>query len=61
MTTSPEDIVPIQTALISVSDRRGLPELLKALTRRHVRIIATGGTAKPTLSGWDTTFPNRII
>ncbi len=38
--------VAIQSALISVSDRSGLPELLKALSKRNVHIIATGGTAK---------------
>ena len=45
-TSSAKTRVPVQTALISVSEREGLPELLKVLARRNIRIIATGGTAK---------------
>ena len=45
-TPDSERPVPIENALISVSNRTGLPELLKALAKRHVRIIATGGTAQ---------------
>ena len=35
----------METALISVSDKRGLAELAQALTARGVRILSTGGTA----------------
>ena len=36
----------IQRAIISVSDKTNLPLLARALSSRHVEIIATGGTAK---------------
>lgn len=34
----------IETALVSVSDREGLLEFVRGLTRHGIRIIATGGT-----------------
>ncbi|CAN5442503.1 bifunctional phosphoribosylaminoimidazolecarboxamide formyltransferase/IMP cyclohydrolase [soil metagenome] len=34
-----------QTALVSVSDKSGLTDLVKALAARGVRIVSTGGTA----------------
>lgn len=37
-------LVKIRKALISVSDKRGLIELARELTRFHVEIISTGGT-----------------
>ncbi|GFP34382.1 phosphoribosylaminoimidazolecarboxamide formyltransferase / IMP cyclohydrolase, partial [Candidatus Hakubella thermalkaliphila] len=37
-------LVKIKKALISVSDKRGLIELARELTRFHVEIISTGGT-----------------
>jgi phosphoribosylaminoimidazolecarboxamide formyltransferase/IMP cyclohydrolase len=40
------DIVPIRRALISVSDKDGLADLAKALTRYGVDVISTGGSAK---------------
>ena len=40
------DVTPIRRALISVSDKTGLPELAKALVRRDVEVLSTGGTAK---------------
>ena len=36
----------IQTALISVSDKKGITEFAKQLSDRGVKIISTGGTAK---------------
>ena len=36
----------IQRALISVSDKRGIVPLARALARRKVEILSTGGTAK---------------
>jgi phosphoribosylaminoimidazolecarboxamide formyltransferase/IMP cyclohydrolase len=36
---------PIRRALISVSDKTGLPELAAALARHGVEILSTGGTA----------------
>jgi len=38
--------VPIRRALVSVSDKTGLVELARALERRGVEIISTGGTAR---------------
>ena len=35
-----------QTALLSVSDKRGIVELARRLREADVRIISTGGTAK---------------
>ena len=40
------DIVPIRTALISVSDKTGLIEFCTALAGHGVKILSTGGTAK---------------
>jgi phosphoribosylaminoimidazolecarboxamide formyltransferase/IMP cyclohydrolase len=37
---------PVRTALVSVYDKRGLPELAAALVRRGVTVISTGGTAR---------------
>ncbi|MGD0784458.1 MAG: hypothetical protein ABR969_01410, partial [Sedimentisphaerales bacterium] len=38
--------VKIKTALISVSDKTGIIELVKSLSAMGVKIISTGGTAK---------------
>ena len=38
--------VKIKTALISVSDKTGVVDFAKALTRMGVKVISTGGTAK---------------
>jgi phosphoribosylaminoimidazolecarboxamide formyltransferase/IMP cyclohydrolase len=38
-------MLPIRHALLSVSDKRGLPELAKGLVELGVRLISTGGTA----------------
>lgn len=40
------DIVPIRTALISVSDKTGLLDFCRALESHGVKILSTGGTAK---------------
>jgi phosphoribosylaminoimidazolecarboxamide formyltransferase/IMP cyclohydrolase len=40
------DVVPIRRALISVSDKTGLPALAAALARANVDVLSTGGTAK---------------
>jgi phosphoribosylaminoimidazolecarboxamide formyltransferase/IMP cyclohydrolase len=37
---------PIRRALISVSDKRGLPEFARALAARGVELISTGGSAR---------------
>jgi len=39
-------LIPIQTALISVSDKSGLAELTATFSKRNITMIATGGTAK---------------
>ena len=38
--------VKIKTALVSVSDKTGLEELVHCLTRHNIQIISTGGTSK---------------
>src|SRR3977135_634901 len=37
---------PVRRALLSVSDKTGLVELARALARRNIEILSTGGTAK---------------
>ncbi len=39
-----DDIVPVRRALLSVSDKRGLVELARALVGRGVQLLASGGT-----------------
>ena len=41
-----QDLMPVKTALISVSDKTGLVELGKALDAKGVKLLSTGGTAK---------------
>ncbi|ARJ04669.1 bifunctional phosphoribosylaminoimidazolecarboxamide formyltransferase/IMP cyclohydrolase [Cnuibacter physcomitrellae] len=43
---TPRDRVPVTRALVSVSDKTGLPELVQALTAAGVAIVSTGSTAK---------------
>jgi len=38
--------IKIKTALVSVSDKTGLKELVDCLTKHNIHIISTGGTAK---------------
>lgn len=45
------DVVPIKTALLSVSDKTGLLPLAQALQARGVKILSTGGTAKSLRDG----------
>ncbi|MEM7214598.1 MAG: bifunctional phosphoribosylaminoimidazolecarboxamide formyltransferase/IMP cyclohydrolase [Pseudomonadota bacterium] len=40
------DLVKIETALLSVSDKTGIIELAKNLAERGIRLVSTGGTAK---------------
>ena len=40
------DIVPVRTALISVSDKTGLIDFCRALEGHGIKILSTGGTAK---------------
>ena len=40
------ELVPIKTALVSVSDRTGLAEFCAALVKQGARIIATDSTAR---------------
>src|SRR5215218_719509 len=44
--TETSDLRPIRRALISVSDKTGILDLARELTRFNVEIISTGGTAK---------------
>jgi len=37
--------IPIQRALISVSDKTGIVDFVSSLVKLHVEIISTGGTA----------------
>ncbi len=39
-------MIPIRTALISVSDKTGLVEFARGLAQFRIRILSTGGTAK---------------
>ena len=39
-------MIPIRTALISVSDKTGLGELARGLAKLKIKILSTGGTAK---------------
>jgi phosphoribosylaminoimidazolecarboxamide formyltransferase/IMP cyclohydrolase len=39
-------VIPIRTALISVSDKTGLGELARGLARFKIKILSTGGTAR---------------
>src|SRR6185295_19437166 len=41
-----ENLRPIRRALISVSDKTGILDFARELTRFNVEIISTGGTAK---------------
>src|SRR3989449_11474685 len=41
-----ETLIPIRTALVSVSDKSGLAEFARGLARFKVKILSTGGTAK---------------
>ncbi len=38
--------LPVRRALLSVSDKTGLPELARALVARHIELLSTGGTAR---------------
>jgi phosphoribosylaminoimidazolecarboxamide formyltransferase / IMP cyclohydrolase len=42
---SDRDLVPLKTALLSVSDKTGLIELATALSKFNVKLLSTGGTA----------------
>src|SRR5215211_2636629 len=44
--TENSDLRPIRRALISVSDKTGIVDFARELTRFNVEIISTGGTAK---------------
>jgi phosphoribosylaminoimidazolecarboxamide formyltransferase/IMP cyclohydrolase len=39
-------VIPIRTALISVSDKTGLAEFARGLARYKIKILSTGGTAR---------------
>ncbi len=41
----PLRVMPVRRALLSVSDKTGLPELARALSARGIDILSTGGTA----------------
>ncbi len=40
------DLLPVRRALLSVSDKTGLPEFARSLQERGVTLISTGGSAK---------------
>ena len=42
----PQMLLPVRRALLSVSDKTGLLELARALAKRNIEILSTGGTAK---------------
>jgi phosphoribosylaminoimidazolecarboxamide formyltransferase/IMP cyclohydrolase len=39
-------LLPVRRALLSVSDKTGLVDLARALAKRNIEILSTGGTAK---------------
>src|SRR3981081_1112746 len=39
-------LLSVRRALLSVSDKTGLVELARALAKRNIEILSTGGTAK---------------
>src|SRR5260370_38952997 len=39
-------MIPIRTALVSVSDKSGLAEFARGLARFKIKILSTGGTAR---------------
>ena len=39
-------MIPIKTALVSVSDKTGLADLATYFSKHNISMIATGGTAK---------------
>ena len=43
---TPPDRVPVRRALLSVSDKTGLPELAAALHAQGAELVSTGGTAR---------------
>lgn len=47
MTAPADDLIPVQTVLLSVSDKAGLDELVRALIEINpgVKLLSTGGTA----------------
>ena len=45
LSSAPEGLVKVSRALVSVSDKSGLAELVMALKARGVEIVSTGGTA----------------
>lgn len=50
------DVVPVRRALLSVSDKRGLLELARALADRKVHLLASGGTRTALVAaGFDVT------
>jgi phosphoribosylaminoimidazolecarboxamide formyltransferase/IMP cyclohydrolase len=40
------NMLPVQRALLSVSDKTGIVELAQALIKKNIEILSTGGTAK---------------
>src|SRR5690606_8903072 len=44
MTSTVSNVVPIRTAILSVSDKLGIVDLAMGLRRAGVRILSTGGT-----------------
>lgn len=67
-----ELFLPIQRALLSVSEKEGIIEFAKSLSQRNIEIISTGGTAKLLLeagltvievsdyTGWPEMMDGRI-
>ena len=53
------DLVPIRTALLSVSDKTGLLPLAVFLAAHGVKLISTGGTAKTLMEAGPGRHPDR--
>ena len=55
------DLIPIKTALLSVSDKTDLVAFARRLQSHHVRIVSTGGTARTlTEAGFEVTPIEQI-
>lgn len=57
------DLVPVRTALISVSEKAGLVHFVKDLynTNPELTIISSGGTARALRDGLDAPYSDRVV
>ncbi len=58
---APASLVRVRRALISVSDKSGVVELAKRLTKHRIEIISTGGTAQTLLEAGIPVHPIETV